>query len=65
VDTSPDEIVDALTDFDSESVIATRRIVIDADTSRGDRQASSQWRYVALVAAFVLGMCTAVLIVGW
>jgi hypothetical protein len=50
-----------LTEFDSESVIATRRLVIDADAPRGDRQIWTGWGYVALVAAFLLGVCAALI----
>lgn len=64
--TSQDEILEALTDFETESVIAARRILIDAVTPPVDRQqTSSGWGYVALLAAFVLGMCAGILAITW
>lgn len=52
---------EALTEFESESVIATRRLVIDADASRRDPQIATGWGYVALLAAFLLGVCAALI----
>lgn len=59
VHSNRDEALEGVTEFESESVIATRRILIDAD-ARVDRQTSSGWGYVALAAAFVLGALTAI-----
>lgn len=56
-----EDMLQALTEFDSESVIATRRISIDAD-ARIDRHSSSGFGYIALLAAFVLGVCTGLLL---
>jgi hypothetical protein len=61
---SQDEVL-AVTEFETESVIATRRILIDAQTPRVDRQTSSGWGYTALLAAFVLGMCAGILVITW
>jgi hypothetical protein len=62
--TSQDEVL-AMTEFEPESVIATRRILIDAETTRVDRHTSSGWGYMALLAAFVLGMCAGILAITW
>jgi hypothetical protein len=64
VDT-PDETWEALTDFDSESVI-TSRTFINTHAQRIVSQTSSGWGYMALLVAFILGMCTAMIaVLGW
>ena len=62
--TSQDEVL-AMTEFDTESVIATRTIVIDAEQPRVDPQTSSGWGSMALLGAFVLGMCAGILAMTW
>jgi hypothetical protein len=65
VDTNPDETWEALIDFDSESVI-TSRTFIETHAPRIVSQTASGWGYLALVVAFILGMCTAMIaVLGW
>jgi hypothetical protein len=56
-----DDTPEALTEFDSESIIAVRRVVIDAESPRSDARASPAWGYLALLAAFLLGLFTAII----
>jgi hypothetical protein len=62
--TSQDEVL-AMTEFETEAVITTRQILIDAEAARVDRHTSSGWGYMSLLAAFVLGMCAGILVITW
>jgi hypothetical protein len=56
---SSQDLTEAVTEFESESVITTRRIRIDTDPQKTKRHAASAWGYLALIVAFVLGVITA------
>lgn len=57
--TDRDEILEALTEFESESGISIGGARIEPAASDG-------WGYMALLTAFALGMCAAILaMLGW